>query len=71
MTQEDFEKIRLQIRQRSELERFYINQELENFVNFGLIPEIPPCPLYSAIMDFIAYRTDTAREKVLNEIRYE
>lgn len=71
MTKEDFEKIRLQIRQRSELERFYINQELEKFVNFGLIPEIPPRPLYSAIMDFITYGTDTAREKVLNEIRYE
>jgi len=71
MTKEDFEKIRLQIRQRSELEWFYINQELENFVNFGLIPEIPPRPLYSAIMDFIAYRTDTARENVLNEVRYE
>ena len=71
MTQEDFEKIRLQIRQRDKLEWLYVNHEFENFVNFGIIPEIPPRPLYSAIMDFIAYRTDTAREKVLNEIRYE
>ena len=65
MTEEEYNHLRLKIRERAELESFYIINELEKFRKHNTPPCIPPSPLESAIMDYIVYGTDIAKENVL------
>lgn len=65
MTEEEYNHLRLKIKERAELESFYIFNELEKFRKHKIPPCIPPSPLDSAIMDYIVYGTDIAKENVL------
>lgn len=69
MTKEEYEDIKRKIRKRAELELFYINSEIEKFKNFGLCPNLPINSLNSAILDYMAYRSDRAKENVLFNLK--
>lgn len=66
MTQEEYNHLKLKIKERAELESLYIINELEKFIKFDISPCIPPSPLDSAIMDYIVYGTNIAKENVLS-----
>lgn len=65
MVQEEYNHLKLKIKKRAELESLYIINELEKFRKFNILPRIPPSPLDSAIMDYIAYGTNIAKENIL------
>ena len=69
MTQEEIENIKRKIAKRDELERRYINSEIEHYIKYGLLPRLPIDPFYSAIFDYMAYGTDEAREIVLSYLK--
>ena len=65
MVQEEYNHLKLKIKERAELESLYIINELEKFRKFNISPRIPPSPLNSAIIDYIVYGTNIAKENVL------
>ena len=69
MTQEEYENIKRKIIKRAELEQFYVNSEIEKFKNFGLRPNLPINSLNSAILDYMAYHSDSAKENVLFNLK--
>lgn len=69
MTQEEIENVKRKIAKRAELERLYINSEIERSIKYGLPLQLPIDPFYSAIFDYMAYGTDEARERVLSYLK--
>ena len=65
MTQEEYENIKRKIRKRADLEHLYVNREIERYIKYGLLPNLPIDPLNSSILDYMAYGTDSAKERVL------
>lgn len=61
MTKEEFENIKILIRKRAELDMSYIDSELEKYVKFGVLPQIPAHPILCAIMDYMIYGTREAK----------
>lgn len=73
MTQEEIENIKRNMIKRAikraELERLYVNSEIEHSIRHGLSPNLPIDPFYSAFLDYMAYGTDEARERVLSYLK--
>ena len=65
MTQEEYENIKRKIRKRADLEHLYVNREIERYIKYGLLPNLPIDPLNSSILYYMAYGTDSAKERVL------
>lgn len=65
MTREEYKDLKRKMIKRAKLEQLYVNNEIEKYIKYGLLPNLPIDSLNSSILDYLAYGTDRAKENVL------